>query len=70
MLELRTRTDSLKDTFMFPEHLFSPVGKANHINVSYSVPRDKYQQVRSYLHVSSAKEVGLSTFEYFCENEL
>lgn len=70
VLELRTRTDSLKDTFMFPEHLFSPVGKANHINVSYSVPRDKYQQVRSYLHVSSAKEVGLSTFEYFCENEL
>lgn len=70
VLELRTKTDSLKDTFTFPEHLFSPVGKGNHINISYSVPRDKYQQVRSYLHVSSAKEVGQTTFDYFCDNEL
>ena len=70
VLELRTRTDSLKDTFIFPDHLFSPVGKGNQINISYSVPRDKYQQVRSCLQVNSAKEVGQLTFEYFCENEL
>ncbi len=70
VLELRTKTESLKDTFIFPDHLFSPVGKGNHINISYSVPRDKYQQVRSCLQVSSAKEVGQLTFEYFCENEL
>lgn len=70
VLELRVKTDSLKDTFTFPEHLFSPVGKGNHINISYSVPRDKYQQVRSYLQVSSAKDVGKLTFDYFCENEL
>ena len=70
LLRLRTQTEHLQDKFQFPELLFSPVKTRDLINIAYAVPRDKYYQVRSYLDVKSTKEVGLKTFEYFCENEL
>lgn len=70
LLRLRNQTEQLQDKFQFPEILFSPVKTRELINIAYAVPRDKYYQVRSYLEVKSTKEVGLKTFEYFCENEL
>lgn len=70
VLTLRKETSQLQNKFIFPEALYSPVGKGDQIKISYSVPKDKYQEVRKCLNVKLAKEVGLSTFEYFCENEL
>lgn len=70
LLKLRTQTEQLQDKFQFPEVLFSPVKTRDLINIAYAVPRDKYYQVRSYMDVKSTKEVGLKTFEYYCENEL
>ena len=67
---LRTQSSQLQTKFVFPETLYTPVEKGDQITISYMVPRDKYQQVRSYFHVKTAKEVGQATFDYFCENEL
>lgn len=70
VLNLRAQTSQLEGKFLFPEVLFSPVGIRDMINIAYAVPRDKYQQVKNYMKVKSTKEVGLKTFDYFCENEL
>lgn len=70
VLNLLAETVHLEEKFVFPEHLFSPVGKRNSINISYSVPTDKFYQVRSFIQVNTAREVGQYTFNYFCENEL
>lgn len=70
LLKLRTQTEHLEDKFQFPEMLFSPVGTRDLINISYAVPREKYYQVRTYLKVKTTREVGIKTFDYFCDNEL
>lgn len=70
VLELRANTNGLRDKFIFPEQLFSPAGKGNQINIQYYVSRDRFQKVKGQLHVRSGREVGLATFEYYCENEL
>lgn len=70
VLNLRNHTAEMQSVFKFPEQLFSPVGTRNLINIAYAVPREKYYQVRSYLQVKTTKEVGLKTFDYFCDNEL
>ena len=70
LLKLRTQTEHLEDKFQFPEMLFSPVGTRDLINISYAVPKEKYYQVRGYLKVKTTKEVGIKTFDYFCDNEL
>lgn len=70
VLKLRAESFKLCETFVFPERLFSPVGKGNQITISYMVPKDKYQKVRSFFQVKTAREVGQLTFDYFCENEL
>ena len=70
VLELRTRTDVLQEKFIFPEALYSPAGKKNQINIQYFVPREKFQQVCSQLKVKSGKDVGMKTFDYYCDNEL
>ena len=70
LLHLRTETDQLQDKFQFPEVLFSPVKTRDLVNIAYAVPRDKYYQVRGYMGVKSTKEVGLKTFDYYCDNEL
>ena len=70
VLELRANTDSLQEKFVFPEELFSPVGKKSQINIQYFVPRERFQQVCSKLKVKSGKDVGMKTFDYYCDNEL
>ena len=70
LLNLRTRTEQLETKFQFPEVLFSPVGSRDLINIAYAVSREKYYQVRNALQVKSTKDVGLKTFEYYCDNEL
>ena len=70
LLNLRTQTEHLETKFQFPEVLFSPVGSRDLINIAYAVSREKYYQVRNSLQVKSTKDVGLKTFEYYCDNEL
>lgn len=72
VLELRASPDAyhLQDHFVFPEALYSPPGKKNHINIQYFVPRERFQQVCSQLGVRSGKDVGIKTFDYYCDNEL
>lgn len=70
ILELLANTDSLQEKFVFPEDLYSPAGKKNQINIQYFVPRERFQQVCSQLKVKSGKDVGMKTFEYYCDNEL
>lgn len=70
VLELRANSSVLKEKFVFPEALFSPAGKKNQINIQYFVPRERFQQVCSQLKVKSGKDVGMKTFEYYCDNEL
>lgn len=70
LLSLRTQTEHLETKFQFPEVLFSPVGSRDLINIAYAVSREKYYQVRNSLQVKSTKDVGLKTFEYYCDNEL
>lgn len=70
VLELRAHTDMLQEKFVFPEALYSPAGKKNQINIQYFVPRERFQQVCSQLKVKSGKDVGMKTFDYYCDNEL
>lgn len=70
VLNLRTQTEHLEERFQFPELLYSPVGNRDLINIAYAVPRDKYHQVKNNLKAKSTKEVGLKTFDYYCDNEL
>lgn len=70
VLELRAHTDILQEKFVFPEALYSPAGKKNQINIQYFVPRERFQQVCSQLKVKSGKDVGMKTFDYYCDNEL
>lgn len=70
VLELRANTNELQNKFVFPEELYSPAGKKNQINIQYFVPRERFQQVCSQLKVKSGKDVGMRTFEYYCDNEL
>ena len=70
VLELRANTDALQEKFVFPEALYSPAGKKNQINIQYFVPRERFQQVCSQLKVKSGKDVGMKTFDYYCDNEL
>ena len=72
VLQLRAKSDDyqLQDKFVYPEILYSPAGKGNQINIQYFVPKDLFQKVKSLLKVKSAKEVGMATFDYYCENEL
>lgn len=70
VLELRAHTDILQERFVFPEALYSPAGKKNQINIQYFVPRERFQQVCSQLKVKSGKDVGMKTFDYYCDNEL
>lgn len=70
VLNLRTQTEHLEERFQFPELLYSPVGNRDLINIAYAVPRDKYHQVKNNLEAKSTKEVGLKTFDYYCDNEL
>ncbi len=70
VLELLAHTDMLQEKFVFPEALYSPVGKKNQINIQYFVPRERFHQVCSQLKVKSGKEVGMKTFDYYCDNEL
>ena len=72
VLQLRSKSDyyQLQDKFVYPEVLYSPAGKGNQINIQYFVPKDLFQKVKSLLKVKSGKEVGMATFDYYCENEL
>ena len=72
VLQLRAKYDAyqLQDRFIYPEALYSPAGKGNQINIQYFVPKDLFQKVKSLLKVKSGKEVGMATFDYYCENEL
>lgn len=70
VLELRAHTEMLQEKFVFPEALYSPAGKKNQINIQYFVPRERFQQVCSQLKVKSGKDVGMKTFDYYCDNEL
>ena len=70
VLDLRMRTSTMQDKFIYPERLYSPAGKGEQINIQYFVPKDKFQQVRNQLQVRSGREVGQATFDYYCDNEL
>jgi len=70
VLTLRANTQGLSNQFIFPDNLYSPAGKGNQINIQYFVPKEKYQKVKNALQVSSGREVGMTTFEYYYDNEL
>lgn len=70
VLALRANTVELRDRFVFPEELYSPVGKGNQIKIQYFVSKDMFQKVKSLLKAKSGSEVGMKTFDYFCDNEL
>lgn len=70
VLKIRSKSEDLQEKFIFPVDLFSPPGKSNQIGISYHVSKDRFYQVRSTLQVSTAREVGQATFDYFCDNEL
>ena len=70
VLSLRANTGGLQNKFVFPDNLFSPAGKGNQISIQYFVPKGRFQKVKNALQVRSGKEVGLATFDYYCENEL
>lgn len=70
VVQILAKTKSLPSKFSYPEILYNPVKKEDLVKISYQVSIEKFDEVKDSLGVSSPKEVGLETFNYYCENEL
>lgn len=70
VVEALTKTHSLSNQFIYPSKLFNPLKKSKMTRISYQVSTEKYNKVKDDIGVSAPKDVGLTTFEYYFENEL
>lgn len=70
VVQALARASDLSTKFEYPANLFNPPKKTNLTSVSYQVSKDKFNKVKNNLGVSSAKDVGLHTFNYYIDNEL
>lgn len=70
VIKILANTKPLSNKFIYPVNLFNPQKKTNSIKIVYQVSNEKYEAVKENLGVSSPKEVGLETFNYYFDNEV
>ncbi len=70
VVQALAKTEELSTKFVYPVNLFNPLKKTNLVNISYQISKDKFSKVKENLKVSTAKDVGLKTFNYYIDNEL
>ncbi|MDK2980031.1 MAG: hypothetical protein PWQ55_378 [Chloroflexota bacterium] len=61
------KLDEFPNKFSFPE---SSTVKPKTVNISYSKPKEQVDLIKKQLQVSSNKEVGEKTFDYFFSSEI
>lgn len=68
--ELRKNENNYSDKFIYPTSK-SSIKQQRFTTISYSIERDLVDKLKDYIGVSSNKEVGEKTFEYFIKmNEI
>lgn len=70
VLQVLEKSQTLSNKFVYPERLFNPVKKKDNTKISYQVPTEKFNKVKEHIKKSSPKDIGLSTFDYYYENEV
>lgn len=70
VVQVLAKASDLSTKFEYPANLYNPPKKSNLINISYQVSKDKFNKVKRNLEASSAKDVGIQTFNYYIDNEL
>lgn len=70
VINVLSNTTPLSNKFVYPITLFNPQKKTNSVKISYQVSNEKFEAVKESLGVSSAKEVGVETFNYYHDNEI
>lgn len=70
---VRIQDIAFSDKFTRPLKISTPKKKKNEIKISYSVPIEKFEEVKSKLNAATQKQVGERTFDYYytyeCTNE-
>lgn len=61
---------SLYSKFQYPTTYYNPVKKGNTKKITYQVSKEKYEAVAQHLDVTSPKDVGVMTFDFYYENQL
>lgn len=70
VIEILANTKTLNNRFHYPAVLFNPPKKTNSVKVAFQVSNDKYEAVKQEMGVTTPKEVGLNSFNYYYENEI
>lgn len=70
VINILENTKPLSNKFIYPDKLFNPQKKSNSVKITYQVSNEKYEAVKDSLGVSSAKEVGIETFNFYHDNEI
>ncbi len=70
VIKILANTKPLAYKFIYPVALFNPQKKTNSVKIAYQVSNEKYEAVKGSLGVSSPKEVGVETFNYYHDNEI
>ncbi|WP_276088080.1 ATP-binding protein [Pedobacter sp. JY14-1] len=70
VLDVLQKATTLSHKFEYPIELFNPAKKSNSVKISYPVSTERFQSVKQHLKVSTIKDVGLATFNYYYDNEL
>lgn len=70
VIKILANTTPLSNKFIYPIKLFNPQKRTNSVKITYQVSNEKYEAVKESLGVSSAKEVGVETFNFYHDNEI
>ncbi len=70
VIKILANTKPLNNKFHYPVILFNPQKKTNSVKIAYQVSNEKYEAVKQNLGVSTSKEVGAETFNYYYDNEI
>jgi hypothetical protein len=70
VIKILENTKPLVNKFIYPVILFNPQKKTNSVKITYQVSIEKFEAVKENLGVTSPKEVGVETFNYYHDNEI
>lgn len=70
VVDVLTKAQALSNKFVYPVKLFNPPSKKTTVKINYQVSTEKYNKVKEHIGASSPKDVGITTFDYFFDNEL